>query len=149
MQLTTLFEAKTPAERRDAICALEAASREHPQVQPPLRHHFAPGLYAREIFMEAGLCVVGKIHKHAHMNTVSKGKCIVYTEDGQELLEAGDTWTSKPGTKRAVFVIEDVLWTTTHANPTDARDTDWLESQLIAPSFDTLIYEQHLELTEA
>lgn len=149
MQLTTLFEAKTPAARRDAICALERASLVHPQVVPPLRHHFAPGLYAREIFMETGLCVVGKIHKHSHVNTVSKGKCIVYTEDGQQLLEAGDTWVSKAGTKRAVFVIEDVLWTTTHANPTDSRDTDWLESQLIAPSFDALIYEHPLELEAA
>ena len=141
MNLTTLFEAKSPAERRDAICALEEASRGMPQEDCPLRNHFAPGLYSREIFMRAGLCVVGKVHKHAHINVVSKGKCIVFTEDGQQMLEAGDTWVSLPATKRAVFVIEDVLWTTTHANPTDSRDVLWLESQLIAPSFDLLVYD--------
>lgn len=145
-QLVAMDGAKTPTERRVAICALEAASRDLPQQELPLRHHFAPGQYAREIFMAAGRAVVGKIHRHAHINVVSKGSCIVYTEDGTKRLEAGDTFVSLPGTKRAVFVLEDVLWTTVHANPTDSRDIDWLESQLIAPSFDALVYDEPLKV---
>jgi hypothetical protein len=137
-----LYAATSPAERRAAIMAFQAQLDEQPQVEPPLRHHFAPGVYGREIFMAAPLVIVGKIHQHAHLNTVSKGRCIVFTpEDGPELIEAGDTWVSKPATKRIVFILEDVLWTTTHANPTDARDLEWLESQLIAPAFDHLFYE--------
>lgn len=149
MNLAVLKEAKTPIERRNAIVALQsamAAVTTHAHESPPLREHFAPGLYAREIFMRAGLCVIGKIHRHAHMNTVSKGKCVVYTEDGEKFLEAGDTWVSEPGTKRIVLCLEDVLWTTTHANPTNSRDSVWLESQLIAPSFEALEYSEPLKV---
>lgn len=140
-RVAALLAAPTPAERRAALVALEQESRKHPQVDPPLRHHFAPGLYAREIFMHAGLVVVGKIHWHAHVNTVSKGACIVVTEDGLQRLEAGDTWVSKAGTKRAVFVEQDVLWTTVHANPDNCRDLGVLEARLIAPSFDDLFID--------
>jgi quercetin dioxygenase-like cupin family protein len=144
-ELALLDNAKTPAERRAAIVALEEASRragaEQPNLQAhcPLREHWAPGQYAREIFMPAGACIVGKIHRHAHVNIVSKGRAVVFTEhEGKQVIEAGDTWVSKPGTKRTVLVLEDMLWTTVHANPTDSKDSAWLESQLIAPSFDAL-----------
>ena len=40
-QLDVIEDAKSPAERRDAICALEEASRDQPQLELPLRHHFA------------------------------------------------------------------------------------------------------------
>ncbi|MEO8154717.1 MAG: hypothetical protein ABI605_16725 [Rhizobacter sp.] len=151
--LLRLDEARTRAERRAALLvlestmALEASTAGMPQEECPLREHFAPGLYSRQIFMRAGLCVVGKIHKHAHMNTVSKGACIVFTEHDTQRLDAGDTFVSLPGTKRAVFMLEDVLWTTTHANPTDSRDSAWLESQLIAPSFDALELHTQLKVT--
>lgn len=146
-QLMRLDNAKTPTERRAAIVLLEGSMLGQAQTECPLRHHFSPGLYGREIFMPAGTCVVGKIHRHAHINTVSKGRCLVYTEHGTELLEAGDTFISQPGTKRAVFVIEDTLWTTTHANPTNSQDIPWLEDQIIAPSFDALAHDKPLEVT--
>lgn len=146
MNLLAPVEAKTPVERRNAIVALEATCRELPQEDCPLREHWAPGLYSREIFMRKGLCVVGKIHKHAHMNVVSKGKCLVVTEDGERVIEAGETWVSLPGTKRSVYVIEDVLWTTVHANPTESRDTAWLESQLIASSFESIAADNQLKV---
>lgn len=148
MNLVALKDAKTPLERRAAIVALEAASYapEITQAPCPLREHFAPGLYSREIFMAAGKCVIGKIHKHAHMNVISKGRCVVYTEDGEKLLEAGDTFVSLPGTKRTVLCLEDVLWTTVHANPTDSTDSAWIESQLIAPSFEALAHAEPLKV---
>lgn len=149
MNLLALKEAKTPVARRNAIMALQSTmasvtTQEHETC--PLREHWAPGLYSREIFMRAGLCVIGKIHKHAHMNVVSKGKCVVYTEDGEKLIEAGETWVSLPGTKRVVLCLEDVLWTTVHANPTDSRDSAWLESQLIASSFESIAVDNRLKV---
>ena len=65
----------------------------------PLTHKFAPGVYVREIFIPAGMCVVGKIHKHAHPNFLLKGKVIVITEQGgRELLEAPLSMISPAGT---------------------------------------------------
>lgn len=104
----------------------------------PVTHHFAPGLYAREIFIPAGTVIVGKIHRHAHVNTISKGKVVVATEFGLQELQAPVTFVSQPGIKRAVVAQEDTIWTTYH--PTDETDLGKIEAHVIAPSFEA--YEQ-------
>lgn len=124
---------------RQRILAYETELARHPQGHFPVQHHFAPGQYGREIFMAAGSQVVGKIHRHAHVNVLSMGRCLVFTETGGvEELVAPKTWVSQPGTKRCVKVIEDTLWTTFHCNPTDTRDIAQLERDLIAPDYETL-----------
>jgi hypothetical protein len=102
----------------------------------PVNHYHCEGNYAREIFIPKDMCVVGKIHIHEHINVISKGKCLVVTEDGIEELEAPLTFISKPGIKRAVYALEDVVWTTIH--PTDAKDLKEIEDEVIAPSYDDL-----------
>jgi quercetin dioxygenase-like cupin family protein len=104
----------------------------------PVTHHHAPGLYAREIFIPAGVLIVGKIHKHSHVNTISKGRVIVATEFGTQELVAPVTFVSVPGTKRAVVAQEDTIWTTYH--PTEETDLAKIEEEVIAPDF--LAYEQ-------
>lgn len=99
----------------------------------PLTHYFAPGLYAREIFLPAGVLVVGKIHRHAHVNTISKGRVVVATEFGTTELVAPCTFVSQPGTKRVVLAHEDTIWTTYH--PTEETDLDRIEDYVIAPTF--------------
>jgi hypothetical protein len=100
----------------------------------PLKHHFAPGLYAREIFIPAGILIIGKIHRHSHVNTISQGKCVVATEFGLQEFTAPHTFISQPGVKRAVLALEDTIWTTYH--PTEETDLDKIEEYVIAPSFD-------------
>jgi len=102
----------------------------------PVTHHFAPGLYAREIFIPAGTLIIGKIHRHAHVNTISKGRVVVATEFGKHELSAPCTFVSRPGTKRAVVAQEDTIWTTYH--PTEETDLEKIEAQVIAPSFEAL-----------
>jgi hypothetical protein len=104
----------------------------------PVTHHHAPGLYAREIFIPEGVLIVGKIHKHAHVNTISKGRVIVATEFGTQELVAPVTFVSLPGTKRAVVAQEDTIWTTYH--PTEETELAKIEEAVIAPSFED--YEQ-------
>ena len=102
-----------------------------------ITHHFAPGTYTRTMVIPAGLCIVGKIHRHAHINVVSYGRLKVVTEFGDEIIVGPKVWVSEPGTKRALVSLEDSLWTTIHANPNDLRDTDALEAEIIAPDFET------------
>lgn len=97
------------------------------------RHYFAPGSYAREIELPEGSVVVGKIHKHAHVNVISKGKVRVATPDGITEMSAPITFISSPGTKRVVIALEDTVWTTVHV--TEETDLDKIETELIAPSF--------------
>ncbi len=45
-----------------------------PQAETETRHHFADGIYARELFIPAGVCLVGALHKTNHLFTVSQGE---------------------------------------------------------------------------
>lgn len=127
----------TPAGRRAEIMALQQYMQEQPdQIQPPVLHHFAPGMYGREILLPAGSLVVGKIHKHAHLNIISMGRCRVVTEDGPLELEAPYTFVSKPGTKRVVLAHTDVVWTTCHV--TESTDLEHIESEIIAESYSAI-----------
>lgn len=100
----------------------------------PVQHHFAPGAYGREMTLPAGLVVVGKIHKHAHINVISKGRVQVFTEqDGVLELAAPCTFVSSPGTKRVVHVLEETVWTTVHV--TDKTDLAEIEREVIATDF--------------
>lgn len=100
----------------------------------PVKHHFAPGAYGREMFLPAGMVVVGKIHKHAHVNVISQGRVQVFTEHaGVQELQAPCTFVSTPGTKRVVHVIEDTVWTTVHV--TDKTDLAEIEREVISEDF--------------
>lgn len=111
-------------------------SGEMSEADCPVTHHFAPGLYVREMFIPAGTAIVGKIHKHAHFNDISKGRIRVSTEFGFDILEAPCRFVSIEGTKRAVFAETDVIWTTYH--PTTETDLEKIEEQVIAKSYDDL-----------
>lgn len=131
---------------RQKVCHLEQAllsldggvGAEESESIAPLNHYFCEGNYAREIFIPKDTCVVGKIHKHEHINVISKGKCLVVTEDGKETLEAPLTFISKAGIKRAVYAIEDTVWTTIH--PTDKTNLEEVEEEVIAKSYNELEY---------
>jgi len=131
---------------RDSILGLQNELLGMDQVDCPVTHHFAPSVYAREIFMPAGAVVVGKIHKHAHLNIISKGKVIVSTEFGKKQLVAPCTFVSEAGTKRAVYIVEDCIWTTIH--PTEETDLEKIEEHVIAKDYDALLEFQREKLED-
>tara|TARA_R110000868_G_scaffold197434_1_gene443579 strand:+ start:1599 stop:2048 length:450 start_codon:yes stop_codon:yes gene_type:complete len=139
------FKELSRIERRSLILGLQDQIMELEQIDCPLKHHFTEGNYAREIFIKEGTVIVGKIHKHPHVNVISQGKCLVATEDGVEELEAPITFISKAGTKRVVLALSDVTWTTVH--PTDETDLDKIEDEVIAKSYKELdSYNKRLEV---
>jgi len=129
-------------EAREQIVALQSAMElaitdgEMQPVDCELKHYHAPGLYIREIFIPAGTAIVGKIHKHAHFNDISKGRVRVSTEFGFDILEAPCRFVSEPGTKRAVFAETDTIWTTFH--PTLETDVEKIETEIIAADYNEL-----------
>lgn len=131
---------------RDSILGLQNELLGMDQVDCPVTHHFAPSVYAREIFMPAGAVVVGKIHKHAHLNIISKGRVIVSTEFGKKQLVAPCTFVSEAGTKRAVYIVEDCIWTTIH--PTEETDLEKIEEHVIAKDYDALLDFQREKLED-
>jgi hypothetical protein len=110
--------------------AIEAEMRKHPQLDISPCHHFAKGVYAREILIPAGTLLTGKIHKTEHLNIVSKGEIAVWTEtEGVRRVKAPFTFVAQPGTRRLGYALEDTVWTTIHG--TDETDLVKLEDTLI------------------
>ena len=138
MEIEVMRERALQLGRREAILRLQDAiiseGRDVGPASCPVKHHFAPGSYGREMTLPAGLVVVGKIHKHAHINVISKGRVQVFTEqEGVLELAAPCTFVSSPGTKRVVHVLEETVWTTVHV--TDKTDLAEIEREVIATDF--------------
>ena len=109
---------------RQRVESLQTQLETAPQVDCPVRHYFAPGLYAREITIPAGTVVVGAVHKTENLIVVSMGRLRIVTDDGTREVQAGDTFTCRAGMKNAVVALEDSRWTNFLANPDNLTDTD-------------------------
>ncbi|MFM0102002.1 SET domain-containing protein-lysine N-methyltransferase [Paraburkholderia rhynchosiae] len=116
---------------REDVLRLEGEINKLPQVDCPVRHFFAPGIYAREMTIPAGVVLTGAVHRHEHLCTVAKGRIAVSTDEGMKELAAGATLVSLPGAKRVGYAIEETVWVTYHPNPTNERDIDKLLADII------------------
>lgn len=123
---------------REKVVALEATMlgmKQH-QIDIPIVHHFAPGLYGREMRVPAGTCLVGKIHKSEHLCVLSKGDVTVITDEGRRRIQASTVIHSMPGAKRAILAHEDSVWINFHHNPTNERDLDKIEANFVVDTFE-------------
>lgn len=106
-------------------------------------HHFAPiddkygcCTYARQMFIPKGTLIIGKIHRHQHLNFILKGKVSVATEFGKKYFEAPCTFISEVGLKRAVYAEEDTIWTTVHLTQFHGEENlDKIEEEVISPTY--------------
>lgn len=132
-------EPATPEMIRNSVLALESVLKAAPsetQLALETQHNFAEGTYCRTVYMRAGSCVTGKIHKVEHTVIVSMGRATVASEEfGTQTIRAPAIFVSPPGVKRALLIHEDMIWTTVHKNPTNTRDLSVLESELIAQDY--------------
>lgn len=98
----------------------------------PVEHRFTPGLYSRTIYMGAGRLVASKIHRTEHQFVVSQGRLKVWTEQaGWVEMQAPIVGITKPGTRRALLILEDTVWTTFH--PTPLTNVAEIEAEIIEP----------------
>lgn len=107
------------------------------------KHHFGPGVYLREFFLPQGMYFTSKIHKTTHLFIVAKGKTVIVSEHGKKTVEGPAVFTTTPGTKRAVYGIEDTTFFTVHL--TDETDLEKLEEKIIAKEFDKIERQELLE----
>ncbi len=125
--------------RRSNVMALEESMQGmDPEFKEGLEHYFGHKTYAREMTLPADSLVVGKIHRFPCINILSKGVVRVEGEFESTVYSAPCTWVSCAGTKRAIYVIDDCVWTGMWSNPTDTRDLEEIEKYLIADSYAAL-----------
>ncbi len=138
------FPAETMAQTVDYL-AHELAKM--PQVDAPVTHRFAPGVYLREIFMQADSIVIGRIHKTRHFNVLLTGACLIVHADGRrEELRAPMTFVSEAGVQKVLYILEDMQWQTIH--PTEETDLAKLDEMLVEPVPQDIL-EQRLRALEA
>jgi hypothetical protein len=133
---------------RARIYALEAALLEAPQTDCPVVHHYAPGVYVREMHVPPFTVLTGAVHKTEHLAMLVKGRIEVLTEDGLQVLEAPCTLLSRPGIKRVGRTFEEgAVWSTVHANPDDCRDMDVIVERLCTSKNSELLGNRLAALT--
>lgn len=145
-ELSTLFRENILKVEEGMKAMIASGEVEDKLPECTLKHYFTPidgkygcCTYAREMTIPAGTLIIGKIHRHEHLNIISKGKVAVSTEFGTKYLEAPCTFVSEVGLKRAVIAEEDTIWTTIHL--TDKCGEEYLseiEDEVIAPSYEAL-----------
>lgn len=111
----------------------------------PVKHHFAPNVYLRQMDAKAGTFCVSKMHRTEHLNILLKGALTIITEDGLQYFEAPQIMKSMPGTMRIGYFHQDTSWVTVH--PTALTDLEAVERDVIVPddeieSFLTSIEQQ-------
>lgn len=100
-------------------------------IDVPVVHHFAPGVYMRQMDAKAGTVVVSKMHRTEHFIMFLTGSCSVMTENGIEHIKAPCVLRTMPGTQRVGYFHEDTSCITIH--PTQSTDLEEIEKQVIVP----------------
>lgn len=114
------------------IRELEAAILEQLEpVEAPVTHHFADGIYGREMLIPAGTILTGKIHRFSTLNLLLKGDITVTTPEGVRRIQAPAIFVSPPGCKKVGYAHTDVIWVNVH--PTKLTDVAAIEQKFIVP----------------
>lgn len=108
------------------VTGLEKAILEHPQVDIFTDHVIHAGMYARTIFVPAGVVLTGVLMKLATILIIS-GRFILYAGDKAVELNGYHVMTGYPNRKQAGVAITDT-WVTM-IFPTDAKSVKEGEEQ--------------------
>lgn len=128
---------------------------QEPQVDCPVRHEFANGLYYREFSVPRGTFVIGRCHKEESFSVLLKGKARVLIDGLVHNLVAPMILPCSKGLNKIAVVEEDMVWGSFHANPTNEKDPDKIEDLLLEPEMSidevsaTLSQEHVLQLEGA
>jgi hypothetical protein len=120
------------APKVSSVHRLQAKVLELPQYEPKTTHHFYGGLYCREVYRDAGVLVIGRVHRKEHFYQLVSGSILITQDDREAVqVDAPALLRSKPGTKRAVYSLTDAVCMTWHA--TTATTPEEAELELVEP----------------
>ena len=107
----------------------------------PLKHTFAEGIYVREMFIQEGGLVIGRVHKNDHIWFLLSGELAIATDNGVEYY-SGPCYVKAPaGTKRVLNAITDSIFVNVFPNPNNITDIEELEDNLTCIYYST--YEKY------
>ena len=112
----------------DRVRALEAAATALPQVEIRTFHAFHAGLYARTIFVPAGVAITGALIKIPTLVTVS-GHALLYVGEGEKPREITvyNVMSAEAGRKQVFVAVGDIAITMSFA--TSATTVEQAEAE--------------------
>jgi hypothetical protein len=130
------FEIDQPTSMLDKVKALQVEVSKLPQYEPDTKHYFHGGMYCREVFRDAGVLIVGAVHKKEHFYLIVSGTVAITTDDGVQEVTGPYLFSSKPGTKRAVYAMTDALCMTFHR--VESSNVEDAEAELVEHDPDSM-----------
>jgi hypothetical protein len=93
-------------------------------------HHFAPGVYAREMIVPPDVLMTGAVHKTEHISIFLEGRMLIPDgQGGSKEIQGPVVEIGKPGIKRVGWTLDQVRWITIH--PTEETDVELIEQQIV------------------
>ena len=92
-------------------------------------HHFADHLYAKETHINVGEHLLQHVHKFSHLSVLAKGKVVVSTDEGTQIVEGPACLEIKAGIHHGVKALTDTVWYCIHA--TDEKDVSKIDEVII------------------
>ena len=130
------FEIDQATSMLNKVKALQVEVPKLPQYEPDTKHYFHGGMYCREVFRDAGVLIVGAVHKKEHFYLIVSGTVAITTDDGVQEVTGPYLFSSKPGTKRAVYAMTDALCMTFHR--VESSNVEDAEAELVEHDPDSM-----------
>lgn len=122
------------------IDRVEAALMKFPQLALPTGHGFLQNQYVRQMIAPAGALITSVIHAIENPFFLSKGRCVTWSkEEGVQVLQAPYCGVTKPGTRRIIYVLEEIVWTNVWA--IKATNVQEAEEQILIKYTNPLLLE--------
>lgn len=94
-----------------------------------IKHHFAAGLYARQMLLPAGHFAVTHAHQYDHLSILASGEVMVETDGVERVYRAPAVITIAAGVHHRIEALEDAVWFCVHA--TSETDLDRMDEVLV------------------
>ena len=122
-----------------AILAIEQAmlasfDQEALKAQTDTQHYQIKGVYARTMFVPAGMLVTGKIHNFESIGILAQGTMRITNGETSVLVSAPYISVDKPGIKRLGYAETDCTFISVHR--TDAEEITDIEDELVSDTFE-------------
>lgn len=122
-----------------AILALEQAmlasfDQEALKAQTDTQHYQIKGVYARTMFVPAGMLVTGKIHNFESIGILAQGTMRITNGETSVVVSAPYISVDKPGIKRLGYAETDCTFISVHR--TDAVEINDIEDELVSDTFE-------------
>lgn len=99
------------------------------EFDPCTVHHFAAGVYAKQMTLPANHFAVKHTHSYDHLSILASGKVSVDVDGVVTVYTAPACITIKAGQKHRIVAHEDSTWFCIHA--TDETDADKVDQVLV------------------